>query len=116
MLTQPSQQASIIPYIFDAFPPAGTLACLTIMASGRIVIAGLIAMVIIFDVTNLGGDWAYGTFGFITILMLPIPFILFKWGPALRARSKYSKLSKAEEEAMGMAAQHKVESHEGMQA
>ena len=72
-------------------PPAGTLACLTIMASLRLVLAGLIPMVIIFDVTNLGGDWAFGTFGFITILMLPIPFILFRWGPALRARSRFSE-------------------------
>jgi len=41
--------------------------------------------------TNLTGAWALSTFGFISAALLPIPWALFKWGPALRARSKYSR-------------------------
>jgi hypothetical protein len=39
---------------------------------------------------GLTGAWALSLFGFISVAMLPIPFILFKWGPSLRARSKHS--------------------------
>lgn len=40
-------------------------------------------------ITNITGGWAYSVFGFISIPMLPVPFILFKWGPQLRRRSRY---------------------------
>ena len=93
-------QISLIPYIFDAFPPIGTLGALTAGASGRILIGGLIPMVI-FDFTNLGGDWALSIFGFVTIPLMAIPFILFFFGPALRSRSRFSEMS-AEESQMLM--------------
>lgn len=41
--------------------------------------------------TNLGGNWALSIFGFISIPLLVIPFVLYKWGPTLRARSPYSQ-------------------------
>ncbi|THH08248.1 hypothetical protein EW145_g2823 [Phellinidium pouzarii] len=34
--------------------------------------------------------WANTLFAFIALLMLPIPFILFRWGPQIRARSKFA--------------------------
>ena len=40
---------------------------------------------------NLTGAWALGTFGFISLAMIPIPFLLFFFGARLRARSPYSK-------------------------
>ncbi|KAF2097771.1 MFS general substrate transporter [Rhizodiscina lignyota] len=109
---------SLVPYIFDAYPPAGTLAALTIGASARILIGGLIPMLIIFDFTNIGGDWALSIFGFITIVLIPIPFILFKFGPGLRARSRFSAKSPAEEQMimMMMEAQRKEMAQESMQA
>ena len=36
---------------------------------------------------NLGVDWGASLLGFLTILFLPLPFILFKFGPWLRRRS-----------------------------
>ena len=41
--------------------------------------------------TNLGGNWALSIFGFISIPCIAVPFVLYKWGPALRARSPYTK-------------------------
>ena len=37
----------------------------------------------------LGIAWAGSLLGFISLLLLPIPWVLYKWGPSLRARSFY---------------------------
>ncbi|ATZ47342.1 hypothetical protein BCIN_02g06320 [Botrytis cinerea B05.10] len=39
---------------------------------------------------NLGIAWATSTLAFLSLLMLPIPMVLYKWGPKLRARSKFT--------------------------
>ena len=52
---------------------------------------------------NLTGAWALGTFGFISLVMIPLPFLLYKFGPSLRAKSRYSQggMSVMETELMG---------------
>ena len=42
---------------------------------------------------KLGVGGATSLFGGVSVLMLPIPWILYKWGPALRAKSRYSLAS-----------------------
>ncbi|KIK81209.1 hypothetical protein PAXRUDRAFT_833010 [Paxillus rubicundulus Ve08.2h10] len=39
---------------------------------------------------KLGPEWASSLLGFISLAMTPIPFILAKYGPTLRAKSKYA--------------------------
>ncbi|KAL5594040.1 hypothetical protein BROUX41_001092 [Berkeleyomyces rouxiae] len=39
---------------------------------------------------KLGVHWAGSTFAFLAVAMIPIPFILFKFGPRLRQRSKFT--------------------------
>ncbi|KAK4957142.1 GTPase-activating protein [Elasticomyces elasticus] len=41
---------------------------------------------------NLGVAWASSMLGFISIAFIPIPFVLYKYGPVLR--NKYSKIAK----------------------
>ncbi len=41
-------------------------------------------------ITNLSGAWAISTFGFISVALAPIPWILYLFGAKLRARSKYN--------------------------
>ena len=48
-------------------------------------------MIVYTVIKGLTGAWAYSLFGFISAAMLPLPWLLFKWGPQLRARSKYSE-------------------------
>ncbi|KAK3068334.1 hypothetical protein LTR53_014183 [Teratosphaeriaceae sp. CCFEE 6253] len=84
---------SIIPYLFDAFPPAGTLSALTAAASARILFAGMFPLVILYDITALTPKWAFGIFGFVSIAMWPIPFLLFRYGPTWRAKSRYAKVA-----------------------
>ncbi|KAF1990291.1 MFS multidrug transporter-like protein [Aulographum hederae CBS 113979] len=81
---------SLIPYIFDAYPPPGTLAALTLMACFRLACAGVVPLVVFYMFNNLTGAWALSTFGFISAPFILLPFAMFKFGPALRARSKFS--------------------------
>ncbi|KAH7011363.1 major facilitator superfamily domain-containing protein [Ilyonectria destructans] len=38
---------------------------------------------------KLGIDWASSLLGFIALALLPVPWVLFKFGPRIRARSQY---------------------------
>lgn len=38
---------------------------------------------------TLGIGWATSRFGFVTLCLLPIPWVLFKFGPRIRAKSVY---------------------------
>ncbi|KAL9066756.1 MAG: hypothetical protein Q9161_007345 [Pseudevernia consocians] len=81
---------SSISYLFDAYPPRGTLSALTAAASFRLVLAAIIPLVIIQMIKNLTGGWTYSTFGFISAALIPIPWIIYKFGARLRAASKYN--------------------------
>jgi hypothetical protein len=37
---------------------------------------------------RLGTSWATSLLGFLSILLLPIPWTLYKWGPSLRAKRR----------------------------
>ena len=80
---------SAISYLFDAYPPRGTLSGLTTAACFRLALAGVMPLVIIQMILGLTGAWAYSLFGFISAAMVPLPWLLFKFGPTLRAHSKY---------------------------
>jgi hypothetical protein len=38
---------------------------------------------------RLGFGWGISLLGFIALVLLPVPWVIFKWGPTLRARSQY---------------------------
>lgn len=83
---------SVIPYLFDAYPPAGTLSALTAAASARLLFAGALPLVILEDFTGITPKWALATFGFISIAMWPIPFALFRCGAGWRSTSRYNRI------------------------
>ena len=83
---------SLVPYLFDAYPPAATLSALTAAASGRILFAGALTLVIIQDFMGIGGNWALSIFGFISVLMWPVPFMLFRYGKIWRTKSMYARV------------------------
>ena len=80
---------SFVSYLFDAYPPAGTLSALTAAACFRIACAGVIPLVIIQMIMGLTGKWTYQTFGIIAIVMAGIPVVLFLFGERWRHSSKY---------------------------
>ena len=85
---------SIIPYCFDLFQPVGTLGAITSEAVGRILAAAILPLAILYDITALGPKWGFGLFGFISLAMWPIPFILFFFGAGWRKNSKHSMMDK----------------------
>lgn len=42
-------------------------------------------------INGMGFDWTITLLACLTMLLLPVPWIIFKWGPRLRARSTYVK-------------------------
>ena len=86
---------SLIPYLFDAFPPAATLSALTVAASGRILFAGALPLVILQDFTGIGGNWALSLFGFMSIALWPIPFVLFRYGKIWREKSGVARMDQS---------------------
>ncbi|EMT71064.1 Polyamine transporter 4 [Fusarium odoratissimum] len=80
---------SFISYLFDAYPPAGTLSALTTAACFRLVCAGTVPVFILDMLTNLGGAWTFSLFGIISGVMTPFPFVLYWFGPHWRSKSRY---------------------------
>lgn len=39
---------------------------------------------------NLGVQWAATLLGCLALIMIPIPLLFIKWGPALRKKSKFA--------------------------
>jgi MFS transporter, DHA1 family, multidrug resistance protein len=80
---------SFISYLFDAYPPAGTLSGLTAAACFRISCAGIVPIFILDMLETLAGAWTFSIFGIISAVMASFPFVLFWFGPDWRSRSKY---------------------------
>jgi hypothetical protein len=57
----------------------------------RLLVADAIPLVIIQDITRLGGGWAYSIFGFIAAALMILPYAGYRWGSEARAKSKYNK-------------------------
>jgi hypothetical protein len=39
---------------------------------------------------NLGRHWAGSLLGFLSLTLMPLPFVFFKWGKRIRQTSKYA--------------------------
>lgn len=74
-------------YLIDAFPGyvASALAAKTVIRSGS---GAAMPLFITAMYHNLGNGWAASTWAFISLAMIPIPFIFYKYGRSIRARSK----------------------------
>lgn len=81
---------SFISYLFDAYPPAGTLSALTTAACFRVACAGIVPLFILDMLKDLDGDWTFSIFGILSAIMGTFPFILYWFGLSWRTKSKYS--------------------------
>ncbi|KAH9832884.1 MFS general substrate transporter [Rhodofomes roseus] len=74
-------------YLIDAFPGyvASALAAKTVIRSGS---GAAMPLFIEAMYHNLGNGWAASVWGFISLAMIPIPFLFYRYGKAIRARSK----------------------------
>ncbi|KAI0694403.1 MFS general substrate transporter [Cerioporus squamosus] len=74
-------------YLIDAFPGyvASALAAKTVIRSGS---GAAMPLFITAMYHNLGNGWAASTWAFISLGMVPIPFLFYRYGRSIRARSK----------------------------
>lgn len=81
-----------INYLVDTFPltAASAIAANTCLRS---VFAAAFPLFTDAMYNNLGIDWAASTLGFISIALIPIPFLFYVFGKRLRARGKWSRAS-----------------------
>ncbi|KAI0782198.1 MFS general substrate transporter [Abortiporus biennis] len=74
-------------YIIDTFPGyvASALAAKTVLRSGS---GAAMPLFITAMYHNIGTGWAASTWAFISIAMIPIPFLFYRYGKRIRAMSK----------------------------
>lgn len=76
-------------YIIDSYQQYAASA-LTFVALVRYLSAGGMTVVGIPMYKNLGVHWTLTVLGAISVVAMPIPYLLFYWGPSLRKRSKWA--------------------------
>lgn len=82
----------LISYLFDAYPPQATLSALTAAACLRIAMAGIIPLIVIQSfMTPAGPKWTLGAFGFVILILMPFPYVMFFFGRRLREKSPYNR-------------------------
>ncbi|KAI9813299.1 MAG: hypothetical protein M1827_004241 [Pycnora praestabilis] len=79
-------------YLLDTY--AALNAASAIAANGllRYILGAAFPLFTIQMFEKLGIDWATSLLGFLAVLLLPVPWVLFKWGHRIRANSAYSTI------------------------
>ena len=80
-----------VSYIFDAYPPQGTLSALTTGAVMRILFAAATPLLILEMITKLGGGVTYSIWGGISAGFIGITALLYIFGKSLRRTSCFSQ-------------------------
>lgn len=80
---------SIIMYLSMSFPPISVASALAANNFLRYMMAAVFPLFTVQMYKRLHIDWATSLFGFISLAMVPIPFLFAKYGPKLRSSSKY---------------------------
>ncbi|KAJ5114108.1 polyamine transporter 2 [Penicillium angulare] len=76
-------------YVADTYHGSVVASASSSMTLARYGFAGAFPLFISKMYTSMGLDWAISLFGFVTLFLLPIPLVLFKYGPQIRAKSRY---------------------------
>ena len=80
---------SCVLYLIDTYGPLGGASAAAANGLLRYVLGAVFPLFTVQMYKRLGIDWATSLLGFITIALLPIPWVLFKFGPKIRSRSAY---------------------------
>lgn len=82
---------SVYMYIIDSYEIYAASA-LTFITFTRYLVSGGMTVVGVPLYKNLGTHWTLTILGGISLLMTPIPYVLFMYGHVVRSRSKYAVL------------------------
>ncbi|PNY26872.1 Polyamine transporter 4 [Tolypocladium capitatum] len=80
---------SALQYMMDTYKGSVVASATSANSLARYSFAGAFPLVTIQMYRALGINWATSLLGFASLTLLPIPWVLFKFGPRIRAKSKY---------------------------
>lgn len=84
---------SIMQYIGDAYHASNVASASSANSLARYTFAAAFPFFCIQLSTALGNGWASSLFGFLSIALLPVPWILFRYGKKIRSISNYETAS-----------------------
>ncbi|KAL4886864.1 putative MFS polyamine transporter [Aspergillus karnatakaensis] len=80
---------SSIIYMVDVYRSGSVASALAANGLVRYIFGAIFPLFTLQMYENLGVHWAGSVFAFLSVLLLPIPWLLWKFGPALRAKSQF---------------------------
>jgi len=81
---------STVLYLIDTYGPQGGASAAAANGMLRYVVGAIFPLLMTPMYRTLGVDWATSLLGFVTVACLPIPWVLWKYGSKIRARSAYT--------------------------
>ncbi|KAK4539456.1 hypothetical protein LTR36_010933 [Oleoguttula mirabilis] len=79
-------------YLIDTYGPLNGASAIAANGLARYAMGAAFPLFTFQMYSKLGIGWATSLLGFISVVMLPIPWIFFKYGSAIRAKSKYETI------------------------
>lgn len=83
---------AIASYLVDTYQAMGAASALAANGILRYTLGAVFPLFTLQMYKNLGIDWATSLLGFISVALIPIPWVLFKWGHLIRSKSNYDTL------------------------
>ncbi|KAL1852048.1 hypothetical protein Daus18300_012330 [Diaporthe australafricana] len=80
-------------YMVDTYHGSTVASAMSANSLARYGLAGAFPLFTVQMYQNLGVGWATSLLGFIAVALLPVPWALFKFGKAIRAKSRYETAS-----------------------
>ncbi|KAH7316870.1 major facilitator superfamily transporter [Stachybotrys elegans] len=78
-----------VQYMVDSYSGLTVASASSANSLSRYIFAGAFPLFAVQMNEALGIDWASSLLAFVALALLPVPWIFYKWGPAIRKRSKF---------------------------
>ncbi|KAF2202288.1 MFS general substrate transporter [Delitschia confertaspora ATCC 74209] len=76
-------------YLVDVYGPLNGASAMAANGMLRYLLGAVFPLFTVQMYQRLGATWATSLLGFLSLFMLPIPWVFYKWGPAIRKQSRY---------------------------
>lgn len=80
-------------YLVDVYGPQNGASAMAANGVSRYTFSAVFPLFAVQMYEALGIGWATSLLGFLALFMLPIPWVFYKWGPKIRAKSKYPQMA-----------------------
>ncbi|KAK5107717.1 hypothetical protein LTR62_000739 [Meristemomyces frigidus] len=77
-------------YLIDVYGPMNGASAMAANGLARYTMGAVFPLFTFQMYAALGIGWATSLLGFVSLAMLPIPFVFFRYGPSIRAKSRFS--------------------------